>query len=748
MYTTSTQPRPYVSQLSGMEVILNAEILKPGSVRDANGKSFNPTPKDFDSMLRAYKDGVIRRIPVKVGHTSDEYNLAIAKALKIPPLMVVGENNRGAVNLGQFTNLRPGAKGGLTADIEVPKAIHGLAKQQLIRNLSMEILHNVMVNGKFYPMVIKAGCLLGRENPAIPLSDFKLSERQGFGEFSTYTLSEFSIGKVTQLAGPTTGDVHQPSILKKRIRNRQGNREVQLENRRAIGLAPRRTKYTQTSGGGKKRSQGYIRKDIDRPIGALRKLLKGKIPKPLQILRAGEKYHNSELAERQKKSRLRRALPYAAIGTAGLLAGLVPGLFAARRAYQHRKWVSKGWGSKTARKVISIKTPGNRPSSEGLRAMRKYFERENLKVKGSIGSIITPSKLRRMEKMDVSDKKISELLSKYKLSSQLAAPAYSTYKVPVTTTSDRSPDKRVEVVHVKASDPSRAQTSALRLLERGLGRTFEIVGSAAGLILAVHLGKRYLIGKGTKTAGGITAGGFMRKLEAPTQLSVIVGRRKPGYKGPKPTFKQLKDALEDPKHGSAARGKPGYYRKQRQRRTHKRQGALYGAAAAGIGAGIGALRFAGRRKLESSMNQTQLALPAHKAIKAGQLIARRIGAGRTPKAVKWQMKKNEAKRQANLTRRKVNLSTYLAERMATQGKKKKVGFGGKVGRAAIGLPLGGVVGSAWASGAETKKGAAGRGAIVGGAGTAGYLALKNRKRIGGGLSKAGKAAKIALRLRR
>ena len=74
MSTTSTKPRPYVSRLSGMEVILNAEILKPGSVRDANGKSFNPTPKDFESMLRAYKDGVIRRIPVKVGHTSDEYN--------------------------------------------------------------------------------------------------------------------------------------------------------------------------------------------------------------------------------------------------------------------------------------------------------------------------------------------------------------------------------------------------------------------------------------------------------------------------------------------------------------------------------------------------------------------------------------------------------------------------------------------------------------------------------------------------
>ena len=610
MSTTSTKPRPYVSPLSGMEVILNAEILKPGSVRDANGKSFNPTPKDFESMLRAYKDGVIRRIPVKVGHTSDEYNAEIAKALKIPPIMVVGENNRGAVNLGQFTNLRPGSKGGLTADIEVPKAIHGLAKQQLIRNLSMEILHNVMVNGKFYPMVVKAGCLLGRENPAIPLSDFKLSERQGFGEFSTYTLSEFSVvgetqlasrfhtakqllkfiktsgnqakestspvrfnfhkdtslpkgglglnpfqrksneelldvikkykqdtlkhtkpfnlrrGSIyknsSQLAGPTTGDVHQPSILKKRIRNKQGNREVQLENRRAIGLAPRRTKYTQTSGHGKNRNQGYIRKDIDRPIGAIKKLLKGKIPSPLQILRAGEKFYNS-----------------------------------------------------------------------------------------------------------------SELAGMHLSQSQ----KFTNYKVPVTTvTSGQVPSKRVEVIHVKASDPSRAQTSALRLLERGFGKTFEIVGSAVGLILAVHLGKKYLIGKGVKGSD------FVRKLESPTQLSLIVGRPKPGHKGPKSNFRQMKAALEDPKHGVAARFNPKYDQKQRQSRTRKRQGLLYGGAAAGLGAGIGAIRFAGRRKLEAP-RQTNL-------VNVDKYIKER--------------NKNLESYMSN------SLSTLLAERIETKKKKRSL----------------------------------------------------------------------------
>ena len=598
MSTTSTKPRPYVSPLSGMEVILNAEILKPGSVRDANGKSFNPTPKDFDSMLRAYKDGVIRRIPVKVGHTSDEYNAEIAKALKIPPIMVVGENNRGAVNLGQFTNLRPGSKGGLTADIEVPKAIHGLAKQQLIRNLSMEILHNVMVNGKFYPMVVKAGCLLGRENPAIPLSDFKLSERQGFGEFSTYTLSEFSVGGETQLsaplasigsgligaglvyhllkknhkeplkrkrsnlAGPTTGDVHQPSILKKRIRNKQGNRELQLEqqrkkkhlignktlavaglglagisaalmnprisnriikylakrkkimkasrstqrrletvdrnpkhikstqkfpsrrralfpseinmmrrgqgvirnsefvleNRRAIGLAPRRTKYTQTSGHGKNRNQGYIRKDIDRPIGAIKKLLKGKIPNPLQILRAGEKFYNSELASPSSK---------------------------VWKDWKARGKPYKMYKGKRIANIINMKS-GPSPAD-------KHKEPTNNKFFPMFRN--------------------SSYLSK--------SQKFTNYKVPVTTvTSGQVPNKRVEVIHVKASDPSRAQTSALRLLERGFGKSFEIVGSAVGLILAVHLGKKYLIGKGVKGSD------FIRKLEAPVSVLKLAENNK------------------------------------------------------------------------------------------------------------------------------------------------------------------------------------------------------------------------------
>ena len=65
--------------------------------------------------------------------------------------------------------------------------------------------------------------------------------------------------------------------------------------------------------------------------------------------------------------------------------------------------------------------------------------------------------------------------------------------------------------------------------------------------------------------------------------------------------------------------------------------------------------------MESSL-QTDLALPAHKAIKVGRIIATRMKAGRTPRAVKWQMKKNEAARQARL---KSSLSTYLAERLTS-----------------------------------------------------------------------------------
>ena len=97
----------------------------------------------------------------------------------------------------------------------------------------------------------------------------------------------------------------------------------------------------------------------------------------------------------------------------------------------------------------------------------------------------------------------------FRNSSYLSKPQkFTNYKVPVTTvTSGQVPSKRVEVIHVKASDPSRAQTSALRLLERGFGKTFEIVGSAVGLILAVHLGKKYLIGKGVKGSD------FVRKLK-------------------------------------------------------------------------------------------------------------------------------------------------------------------------------------------------------------------------------------------
>ena len=79
----------------------------------------------------------------------------------------------------------------------------------------------------------------------------------------------------------------------------------------------------------------------------------------------------------------------------------------------------------------------------------------------------------------------------------------------------------------------------------------------------------------------------------------------------------MKAALEDPKHGVAARFNPKYDQKQRQSRTRKRQGLLYGGAAAGLGAGIAAIRFAGRRKLEAPVSILKLAENNKKKVIAG-----------------------------------------------------------------------------------------------------------------------------------
>jgi len=159
------------TQLS-LSTVPNVKIICKGSFTDANGKGFAPTSKDLTSIVSAYNDGIFSRIPVKLGHTSDSFNQQVAKAFGLPALVLEGEGDgqRGAANLGEFKNFRL-VDDTVVADVEVQEPIAGMVKEKLIRSLSMEIYNDLVVDGKKYSMAVRAGSLLGMENPALPLDD-------------------------------------------------------------------------------------------------------------------------------------------------------------------------------------------------------------------------------------------------------------------------------------------------------------------------------------------------------------------------------------------------------------------------------------------------------------------------------------------------------------------------------------------------------------------------------------------------
>lgn len=541
--------------LSSMETIKGVEILKPGQVKDANGNDFNPSASDFQSILDAYNAGVIRRIPVKIGHTSDEYNLAIAKALKVPPMMVVGENGRGAINLGEFKNLR-GKGGSIYADIEVPKPVARLAKDKLIRNLSMEILNNVGLGGKFYPMVVKAGCLLGRENPAIPLNDFKLGEYVGSllsdGEYQgaprIYTLSEFG------LSGPTIQDVHQMAILKKKKPTRYSNKLASPLSGAIKSVIMRLLKSRHTIDNKElvRRYKSMHGSDAFKNLVRRTNRVEGGFAKPTRIDYSAAKAPESlkELIARTKSESITGPLALKRIMRAQIYKNSEQQL-ASPLSGVTRSTIMRLLKNKAS---MSVKNRPNRvdnlPTDDGIRStmvaqggsrgpikgtkiegeLEKFkrilrvqgyrnseFELANAKSLGlhpTRKKYISTTGAGKSKPKGYPWKKIEigplALLRKIKGDTNLAEK--EVYKVPVTkiTPGGSGVSKRVEVLHVKASDPSRAATSALRLLERGLGRTMEIVGAAGGVILAVHLGKKYIIGNPSK--GRVPLGAFVKKL--------------------------------------------------------------------------------------------------------------------------------------------------------------------------------------------------------------------------------------------
>lgn len=123
---------------------------------------------DLNGMVTAFKD-LSGRLdpPVKIGHTSDEFNKNLAEKMGIAPEFIKGEAGNGVMAFGWVENLRISGDT-MYADLtDVPEPVADLIESKGYKQVSAEVLFNFEDKGKTYPKVLAGLALLGSELPAV-----------------------------------------------------------------------------------------------------------------------------------------------------------------------------------------------------------------------------------------------------------------------------------------------------------------------------------------------------------------------------------------------------------------------------------------------------------------------------------------------------------------------------------------------------------------------------------------------------
>ncbi len=136
------------------------EIFAAGTWTDAFGMTRTWTEGDLDHIVSSFRNGD-SEIPLKVGHTTDEFNLKLASDLGVPIELLTGEFGQGAIRLGKVAALtRQGDK--VVADlVDVPESLANLIEGGQFNAVSVEM--TIEDDGP----VATGLALLGAEEPAV-----------------------------------------------------------------------------------------------------------------------------------------------------------------------------------------------------------------------------------------------------------------------------------------------------------------------------------------------------------------------------------------------------------------------------------------------------------------------------------------------------------------------------------------------------------------------------------------------------
>lgn len=146
------------------KAIIGLEIFAVGTHTDSGGSTNTFSDDDVDYMVNKFAGGFPEFVPIKLGHTSDEFNAQVAAQLGLPAAALNGENGEGfdgVAALGQVTNLyQEGDK--LVADLKVPDEMANLFQQEYFRDVSCEL--SVDSEDRW---ILDGLAMLGAERPAV-----------------------------------------------------------------------------------------------------------------------------------------------------------------------------------------------------------------------------------------------------------------------------------------------------------------------------------------------------------------------------------------------------------------------------------------------------------------------------------------------------------------------------------------------------------------------------------------------------
>ena len=149
--------------------LVKVPIFAPGHLTNSRGQEKDFTDADIKAIIDAFGQGVPPNIPIKIGHSTDEFNGKVATELELPVAVIKGEGDTGvgAIQLGEITNLALNENGALIADMTVREGVAKMVADGFFTGLSSELQFDRKQDDKIFPTVLSGVAFLGAQRPAL-----------------------------------------------------------------------------------------------------------------------------------------------------------------------------------------------------------------------------------------------------------------------------------------------------------------------------------------------------------------------------------------------------------------------------------------------------------------------------------------------------------------------------------------------------------------------------------------------------